>query len=221
MTDGAGRGDELFGVLDRMTVIFDAFDDGRGLGLSELASRAGLPKSTVSRIVSGLVRQRYLERDGKLIYLGLRLFELGQMAEVPRELRAAALPVMADLRTVTGETVHLAVPEGDRMVCIAIMRGRGSPADVSCIGASVPVRSSAWGAATLAPAAGVATRVDEPDPGFTWVAGAICPVGSGAIAALSLCGPSAGFDVDHAAARIDEAARAVERRLALRAHPTP
>ena len=37
------------GVLDRMTAILDAFDeDDRGLGLSELATRAGLPKSTVS-----------------------------------------------------------------------------------------------------------------------------------------------------------------------------
>ena len=68
----------------------------RDLGISELALRAALPKSTVSRLVATLVRQRYLERDGKRIRLGLRLFELGQLAEQPREVRIAALPVMAD-----------------------------------------------------------------------------------------------------------------------------
>ena len=50
---------DSFGVLDRMTAIFEAFDeDDRGLRISELAARAGLPKSTVSRLVSTLVRQR-------------------------------------------------------------------------------------------------------------------------------------------------------------------
>ena len=112
-----------------MTAIFEAFDeDDLGLRISELAARADLPKSTVSRLVSTLVRQRYLERDGQVIHLGLRLFELGQLAEEPRELRAAALPVIADLRNATGETVSLAIPDGHEMVCIAIMRGHTSSA---------------------------------------------------------------------------------------------
>ena len=90
---------DSFGVLDRMTAIFEAFDqDDRGLRISELAARAALPKSTVSRLVSTLVRQGYLERDGPVIHLGLRLFELGQLAEKYRELRAIALPAIADLR---------------------------------------------------------------------------------------------------------------------------
>src|SRR5688572_4710091 len=118
---------DAVGVLDRMTAILEAFDeDDHGLHLSELAARADLPKSTVSRLVSTLVRERYLERDGKVIHLGLRLFELGQLAQEPRELRAAALPVMADLRNRTGETASLAIRDGREMVCIAVVRGRAS-----------------------------------------------------------------------------------------------
>ena len=125
MPDAAAN--DALGVLDRMTSILEAFDqDDMGLGISELALRAGLPKSTVSRLVATLVRQRYLERDGKRIHLGLRLFELGQLAEQPRELRAAALPVMADLRNTTGENVHLAIRDRREMVCIAVMRGRSA-----------------------------------------------------------------------------------------------
>src|ERR671911_459289 len=116
--------DDSFGVLDRMTAIFEAFDqDDRGLRISELAMRAELPKSTVSRLVSTLVRQHYLERDGSVIRLGLRLFELGQLAQEPRELRAAALPVLADLRRATGRSAYLAIRDAHEMVCIAIMRG--------------------------------------------------------------------------------------------------
>lgn len=142
---------DSFGVLDRMTAIFEAFGDGdSGLRVSEVAVRADLPKSTVSRLVSSLVRQRYLERDGKLIHLGLRLFELGQLAEEPRELRFTALPVMAELRNRTGETVHLAIRDGHEMVCISIMRGRSAEQVVPRIGGRIPAHATALGRAMLA-----------------------------------------------------------------------
>jgi DNA-binding IclR family transcriptional regulator len=142
---------DSFGVLDRMTAIFEAFDqDDRGLRISELAARAALPKSTVSRLVSTLVRQGYLERDGPVIHLGLRLFELGQLAEEPRELRAIALPAIADLRNGTGETAYLAIRDAHEMVCIAIMRSHAATPLTSRIGGRVPVHATALGKAMLA-----------------------------------------------------------------------
>ena len=142
---------DALGVLDRMTSILEAFDqDDHGLGISELALRAGLPKSTVSRLVSTLVRQRYLERDGKRIHLGLRLFELGQLAQQPRELRIAALPVMADLRNATGENVHLAIPDRGEMVCIGVMRGRSAAPRTIRTGGRLPIHATALGKAVLA-----------------------------------------------------------------------
>ena len=142
---------DAVGVLDRMTAILEAFDeDDHGLRLSELAARADLPKSTVSRLVSTLVRERYLEREGRVIHLGLRLFELGQLADQPRELRAAALPIMADLRNRTGETVTLAIRYGSAMMCIALMRGHASARPTSRIGGRIPAHATALGKAVLA-----------------------------------------------------------------------
>ena len=70
---------ESVSVLDRVTAVFEAFGEhDEGLGVSELARRANLPKSTVSRIAADLVEQRFLDRDGDMLYLGVRLFELGQ-----------------------------------------------------------------------------------------------------------------------------------------------
>lgn len=162
MVDGTSRKDEAAGVLARMTLILEAFDeDDQGVGLSDLSMRAGLPKSTVSRLVSGLVRQRYLEREGKLIYLGLRLFELGHLADMPRKLRHAALPVMADLRTTTGETVHLAIREGEHMVLIAVMKGGASSTSTSRIGRRVPVHATALGKAVLAHSGGAGALIVE------------------------------------------------------------
>jgi IclR family acetate operon transcriptional repressor len=111
-------------VLDRVTAVLDAFGDDDRLGVSEIARRANLPKSTVSRIATDLVRQRYLDRDGEALQLGLRLFELGEAVDRPRRLRRIAHPVMARLHELTGESVALAVLDGDHVVVIAGLAGR-------------------------------------------------------------------------------------------------
>ncbi|MGI9824920.1 IclR family transcriptional regulator [Agromyces sp. Marseille-Q5079] len=151
---------DTLGVLDRMTAILEAFDqDDRGLGISELAMRAGLPKSTVSRLVTTLVRQSYLERDGRRIHLGLRVFELGQLAAQPRDLRAAAMPVMAELRHATHETVHLAIRDRHEMVCIAVLRARPGTPTSARTGGRLPIHATALGKAVLAYAS--ASVIDE------------------------------------------------------------
>ena len=142
---------ESVSVLDRITAVFEAFgEQDEGLGVSELARRANLPKSTVSRIAADLVAQRFLDRDGDKLYLGIRLFELGQTVEQPRTLRRLALPIMTDLRDATGQTVHLAVLEGTDVVFIAIVRGGPMPAPLARVGGRLPAHTTALGKAILA-----------------------------------------------------------------------
>jgi len=138
-------------VLDRVTAVFDAFgEQDEGLGVSELARRANLPKSTVSRIATDLVAQRFLDRDGDLLYLGVRLFELGQTVELPRRLRQRALPVMKELRDVTHQTVHLAVLDESDVVVVAVMRGEPAFRPPVRIGGRLPAHATALGKAMLA-----------------------------------------------------------------------
>ena len=142
---------ESVSVLDRVTAVFEAFrEHDDGLGVSELARRANLPKSTVSRIAADLVVQRLLDRDGDKLYLGVRLFELGQTVEQPRMLRQLALPVMTDLRNVTGLTVHLAVLEGTDVVFIGIVRGESPAKPLARVGGRLPAHATALGKAMLA-----------------------------------------------------------------------
>ena len=142
---------EAVSVLDRVTAVFEAFTEhDEGLGVSELARRANLPKSTVSRIAADLVVQRFLDRDGDKLYLGVRLFELGQTVEQPRRLRQLALPVMTDLRNATGQTVHLAVLEGADVVFIAIVRGESTATPLARVGGRLPAHATALGKAILA-----------------------------------------------------------------------
>lgn len=146
---------ESVSVLDRLSAVLGAFgEDGEGLTITELARRAKLPKSTVSRFASDLVSQGYLDREGALLYLGVRLFELGQGVERPRRLRELARRSMIQLRDATGCHVQLGVADGDDVVVIANANGPGRHPHAARVGERLPRTSTALGDACQALAHG-------------------------------------------------------------------
>jgi IclR family acetate operon transcriptional repressor len=147
----AARADVPTSVVERAVSVLSAFDlEHTELGVSELARRAGLPKSTVHRTVGELVRLRLLEQDGPRLRLGMRLFELGQLVPRQRTLREAALPFLEDLRTATHATVHLAVLDGVEVVYVEILRGTEPPPLPSRVGGRLPAHATGVGKAILA-----------------------------------------------------------------------
>jgi IclR family acetate operon transcriptional repressor len=138
-------------IIQRMTAVLSTFSATHPrMGVNEIARRAGLPKSTTSRLVASLVRHGYLHRDGQLVSVGLKLFELGTLSAQPNELRSLALPTMADLRNSTLQTVHLSVLEGTDVLYIGILRGRDSSALRSRVGGRLPAHATGAGKALLA-----------------------------------------------------------------------
>src|SRR5262249_60254904 len=110
------------------TAVREAFRDDRdALALSELARRAGLPKTTVHRLAGELTRCGLLERADGRLRLGLKLFELGQLVPQQRDIRDAARPVMSDLREATRHSVNLGILEGGDVVYVDILAGPDSP----------------------------------------------------------------------------------------------
>lgn len=137
-------------VLDRILAILNAVREADGSStITRLAVTTGIPKSTVSRLVGDLVRQRYLTREGGNVEIGLRMFELGAHALTPRRLSMAALPVLAELHKATGEHLNVAVHEGFDMLSVISVRGRLVPAP-SRAGVRVPSATTALGKAVLA-----------------------------------------------------------------------
>lgn len=124
--------------------------DDRTLTLAELARRSELPKSTVHRLARELTHLGLLEQTSAGFNLGIRLFELGQLAPRQRDLREAASPVMHDLREATHETVHLAVLEGTEVVYLEILRAAGAPPLPSRVGGRMPAHATGVGKAILA-----------------------------------------------------------------------
>ncbi|MFB9727702.1 IclR family transcriptional regulator [Haloechinothrix salitolerans] len=135
----------------RLAALLAAFRPGDdALGVSELARRTGLPKTSVHRLSQHLTEHGLLEHDGTALRLGLKLFEIGQLAVRQRGLVDTARPLLADLREATHNTVHLAVLEGVEVVYLDVLRGPDAPRLPSRIGGRFPAHATGVGKAILA-----------------------------------------------------------------------
>lgn len=240
----SSQGREPVCVLDRIIAILEVVRESRGsTTITQLALATGIPKSTVSRLIGDLVRERYLTRSEGGVAIGLRLFELGARASTPRRLSVAALPVLAELFNATGEHLNVAVQEGHDMLSVISVRGRLRPAP-SRAGVRVPSVTTALGKAVLAfeeesvlrgflaeldtnarrsfekELAGVrssAVAIDrcETFPGVIGVASPILSPDRCPIAAISVAGPATDMDPGRIAPLVRHAALALTQRLAL------
>lgn len=119
---------------------------------AELTRGSGFPRPTLHRIVAALLAEGLLcagSRAGTLV-LGPRLIQLASRSWGRSDLRLAASEPLKQLRDSTGETVHLAVHSGGRMVYIEKLESPSAVRMASRIGASVAMHSTAVGKAFLA-----------------------------------------------------------------------
>ncbi|CAL8899785.1 IclR family transcriptional regulator [Kocuria varians] len=90
------------------------------LGVTEIAGRIGLHKSTVSRILATLEQENLVERDPQTrrYGLGLGLITLAGPLLADLDERRVAYPVLQELTAQTGETSALVVWNGAETVCV-------------------------------------------------------------------------------------------------------
>ncbi len=83
-------------------------------GLSELARRVDLPKSTVARLLATLEEMEAVERgdDGRVYRLGPIVQRLSSAAGGPAQLTAFARPYLDSLTALTGEAAGISIPDG-------------------------------------------------------------------------------------------------------------
>src|SRR5690606_4494977 len=88
--------------------------------------------------------------DGGAWRLGPRLLALASRSWSQFDLRAALEPELRALRDHTGETVHLAVPDGNAMMYVEKLESAGPVRMASRVGGRLMLHSSAVGKAYLA-----------------------------------------------------------------------
>lgn len=105
--------------MERAFAVLEALADGDGVhSLSELQDTTGLPGATIHRVVRTLAALGYVRQEGDRRYgLGPRLMRLSDGAM--KRLGAWAQPHLVEAVEHLGESVNLAMLDGDEIVYVA------------------------------------------------------------------------------------------------------
>ncbi len=139
--------------VDRAAALLLALGECHGeAGVTDLARRLGLHKSTASRLLATLEKRGLVEQDDETgkYRLGLVVIRLAEKAERTLDLRAIAMPELDRLARATRETTGLGVADGDLFLTVAQADGPNLVAVGDWTGRGVPLHSVAAGKVLLA-----------------------------------------------------------------------
>jgi len=215
-------------AIDRAAqLLVRVVESAQAPSVGELAERAGLPKSTTSRLVGALERQGLVQRLGERgrVRPGPVLMRYATR-DVSATLVELAAPSLRRLADASGETINLAVPGVDGVEHLAQEDTAHFVGVTDWVGRRVPFELAANGKVFLAfggsgelsaelrrvRARGYATSIDELEQGLSALA---APVFGPTLAALSISGPTARLTSERVAALapllLEEASRLAER----------
>src|SRR5258706_15038132 len=122
------------------------------LGITALAGRLRLAKSTVHRLAATLTGSRFLEQNSETgkYRLGLALFELGALVRRRRDVPNEARPNRRELLETTGETVQLGIIDHYSVLYVYEMESRRAIRMAAAVGARAPLHCTAVGKVLLA-----------------------------------------------------------------------
>jgi DNA-binding IclR family transcriptional regulator len=122
------------------------------IGISDLARKLGVAKSTVHRLAVTLCTDGMLEQnpDSGKYRLGISLFRLGSLVRRRMSVSNEARPLLRELREKVNETVHLAVLDGNEIMYVYNLESTQAIRMRSDVGVRKPAYCTAEGQAILA-----------------------------------------------------------------------
>lgn len=109
--------------VERAMDIIEALStEQNSMGVTDIAEKVGLHKSTVHRLLNTLLERGYVDKNEEGSYkLGLKLIEVVSIYINSLELQTEARPYVAQITADLGLTSHLGVLEGDQVIYIERM----------------------------------------------------------------------------------------------------
>ena len=122
------------------------------LGITTLASRLRLAKSTVHRLAATLTSAGFLEQnsDTGKYRLGVALFELGALVRRRMDVANEARPKLRELLEKTGETVQLGIVDHYSVLYVYEMESPRAIRMAAAVGGRAPLHCTAVGKVLLA-----------------------------------------------------------------------
>ncbi|MWA08558.1 IclR family transcriptional regulator [Streptomyces sp. BA2] len=123
------------------------------IGVADLARSLELPKSSAQRALRTLHEAGWIRPAAGEVtrwVVTTKALQVGRRATGELSLRDVALPLMEELRRRIDETVHLTVPDGDKVVLIERLETSKPVRIILALGTQLPLHASANGKAVLA-----------------------------------------------------------------------
>jgi IclR family acetate operon transcriptional repressor len=138
--------------VDHALQLILLFRNRPSVRVSEVADRLGVARSTAHRLLGMLVHRQFAVQDPatRAYRPGPRLVEIGLAAVGALDMRARMRPYLAEIASVTGETVSLLVMEGDAVQFIDSIESQRTVRVGSRLGARMLAHSTSAGKAMLA-----------------------------------------------------------------------
>jgi IclR family transcriptional regulator, KDG regulon repressor len=140
-------------AVERAHVLLEVLShEQAGLGLTEVARRAGLGFSTCHRLLRTLAELGYVAQDPETGHylLGYKVLELATRVQSLHLLLVLARPIMFETMRASGETTNLAVRDGEQGRYVAQVPSRASVRMFVELGSPAPLHASAGGKVLLA-----------------------------------------------------------------------
>jgi len=139
------------GVVRKVLKILEVLHGNpSGLQLKDIARQTAINKSTAYRFLAHLQGEGYLYRDEAGAYvIGPKLARMGSGMNFEEGLRKISRPVLQKLWTATGETVNLAILDGQQILYLAVIESSHTFRLASQVGARRPLYCTALGKAIL------------------------------------------------------------------------
>ena len=152
MSTGSGLRNNRVQSLDRALEILDLLAAGWELGVTELSRRLEVHKSTAFRLCATLLERGMVEQNPatEKYRLGYGLVRLAGAVRAELDLSRAARPVLQSLAERSGETVNLAVLQGDEVINIDQITAPHLVVTVNWIGKQTPLHCTSNGKVLLA-----------------------------------------------------------------------
>ncbi|MCG8490871.1 MAG: helix-turn-helix domain-containing protein [Sneathiellales bacterium] len=144
----SGQVQSLTRALNVLNVIAE---NAPGMTLTGISRALGLAPSTTHRLLTTLQEERYVQydRDASHWQIGMQAFVTGNGFLSSRDLVSVARPFMRRMMEENGETVNLAISEGDDVIYMAQVESREMMRVYSKPGNRVPLHCSGVGKAIL------------------------------------------------------------------------
>lgn len=149
--DGAGERSSVQSV-DRAVTILEILAARGEAGITEIADELGVHKSTASRLVSALQRRGLLDQRGERgkYALGFGIVRLAAATTGRMDLARLGQPTCQALAETVGETVNLAVSDGEAAINLAQEFGSSAVSTQNWVGRRTPLHATSAGKVLLA-----------------------------------------------------------------------